>query len=116
MSEGAAQRIFILDEVVVKPGLARAFNDIYRDEYMPAARRRDMEPEGAWHSPPGFLPDEIAVTFYYLWSVDGVAGWWKMRLSRTADGGDERFEKLGWWQKVEEMIVERKRVMLTRAE
>jgi hypothetical protein len=106
-------QIFIMDEVVIKPGRAREFDDAYRGGYLPGAEQRGMKLENAWQSPPGFTPKEVPTTLYYIWSVEGVAGWWKMRLTRRPDGSDSRYEKLAWWQSAGDMIERRKRVMLT---
>ena len=108
-------QIFILDEVTVKPGLAKQFDDAYRSGYMPTAEERGMVLRHTWQSPPGFTPSEVAVTYYYVWSVEGVDGWWKMRLTKRPDGSDSRYEKLAWWQSVSDLIESRKRVMLTEA-
>jgi hypothetical protein len=106
-------RVFILDEIVVKPGLAPDYRAAYRDGYMPGARRRGMRLEGAWQSPPAQDYAELPATLYYLWSVDDTDAWWAMRMSRNADGADERFDKLAWWQGSEHMIVSRKRALLS---
>jgi hypothetical protein len=107
-------RIFILDEITVKPGHAAAYRQAYRTAYVPAAERRGMRLEGAWQNPPGLDYDELPATLYFLWSVEGVSGWWKMRLSRKPDGSDERFEKLRWWQESDRMTLSRKRSLLSR--
>lgn len=111
--ESGAPRVFILDEIVVRPGLAREYRRNYRIRYMPGAERRGMRLEGAWQHPPGQDYEELPTTLYYLWSVEGVEGWWAMRLSRGPDGSDERFEKLAWWEESEAMTLARKRSMLT---
>lgn len=106
-------RIFILDEIVVKPGLAPAYRQAYREGYMPGAERRGMRLEGAWQNPPGQDFAELETTLYYMWSVDGVAGWWAMRRSRTPEGLDERYDKHAWWQESDRMVVRRERKFLT---
>lgn len=106
-------RIFILDEIVVKPGLAADYRRAYGERYMPAAERRGMRLEGAWQTPPGQDFDELPATLYYLWSVEGVAGWWDMRRSRTPEGLDERYDKHAWWQESDRMVVHRDRKFLT---
>ena len=107
------ERIFILDEIVVKPGLAEGYRRAYRTGYVPGAQRRGMRLENAWRSPPGQDYEELPTTLYYLWSVEGAPGWWKMRLSRKDDGSDERFEKLRWWRQSDGMTVSRRRSLLT---
>ena len=105
--------ILILDEIVVKPGLVQDYRRAYRARYVPAAERRGMTLAGAWQSPAGRDYDDLPTTLYYLWSVADVAGWWAMRLSRTSDGTDERFEKLAWWEESDRMTLGRKRSTLT---
>lgn len=107
------EQIFILDEIVVKPGLAAAYRQAYENEYMPAAERRGMRKVASWRNPPLQDIDELPTTFYFLWSVEGVRGWWQMRLSRNADGTDERFEKQRWWQASDQMTLSRKRSFLS---
>jgi len=104
-------RVFILDEIVVQPGRTAACRQAYAQDYVPAAERRGMRLEGAWQSPPGDY-EELPATLYYLWSVDGPAAWWRMRLSRDAHGADERFAKLAWWQAAEALTLSRKRSVL----
>jgi hypothetical protein len=106
-------RVFILDEIVVKPGLASRYRSAYRERYMPGAERRKMRLEGAWQSPPGTDFEELSTTLYYLWSVEGAEGWWAMRLSRRLDGSDDRFDKHAWWQESDQMTLGRKRTVLS---
>jgi hypothetical protein len=106
-------RILVLDEIVVKPGLAETYRQAYREGYVPAAEARGMRLDGAWQNPPGRDYDELATTLYYLWSVDGAQGWWAMRRSRTADGLDERYQKHAWWQESDRMVEHRARKFLT---
>jgi len=106
-------RILILDEIVVKPGQAAVYRAAYESNYMPGARRRGMQLEQSWRHPPLQDIDELPTTFYFLWSVEGVEGWWRMRMSRNADGTDERFEKHRWWLQSDLMTLERKRTFLS---
>ena len=106
-------RIYILDEIVANAGSSRAFHSAYMDGYAPNAEERGMLLAGSWQSPPGFMPDEVECTLFYLWTVDGVDGWWKMRLSKRPDGSDDRYDKLAWWQSVSPLVKTRKRVTLS---
>lgn len=106
-------RILILDEIEAKPGVAAQVREAYRRDYLPAARARGMTLEAAWQSPPAIDIAELPATLFWLWSVEGEAGWWKQRLSRKADGSDEREDKAGFWQSLEPLILSRKRRMLT---
>src|ERR1700712_1855867 len=111
--KAVSERILILDEIDVKPGLTAAYRDAYRRDYMPAAERRGMTLIGAWQNPPGLDYDELSATLYYLWSIENIAAWWAMRFSRDADGVDERFEKLAWWQDSDRMTLRRQRKLLS---
>ncbi len=105
--------IYILDEIVVQPGRAGEYRRAHAAGYMPGAERRGTRLAGAWQTQPGPVLAELATTLFYLWSVDGVLGWWKQRMSKLPDGSDERFEKLAWWQESDGMTLSRRRRMLS---
>jgi hypothetical protein len=107
------RRILILDEIEAIPGMAAQVREAYRQAYAPAAKARGMTLEAAWQHPPAIDIPELPATLFWLWSVEGEAGWWKQRLSRRADGSDEREDKLAFWQGLAPMIAGRKRRMLT---
>lgn len=106
-------RVLILDEIDVKPGMAGAVREAWRTAYRPAAEARGMVLEAAWQHPPAIDVAELPATLFYLWAVDGEAGWWRQRLSRSAEGVDERDAKLAFWQSIAPMTTGRKRRMLT---
>lgn len=106
-------RVFILDEIIAKPGMAKSIRDLFSLDYSPAARRRSMRAEGAWQNPPLIEQDGFPTTLYYLWSVDDVEAWWAMRKSKTTDGVDERAEKHAFWQKVDSLSSCRTRKFLS---
>lgn len=106
-------RILILDEIEAKPGMAAQVREAYRRDYAPAAMARGMVLEAAWQHPPAIDIAELPATLFWLWSVEGEAGWWRQRLSRKPDGSDEREDKLAFWQGLAPLISGRKRRMLT---
>lgn len=106
-------RILILDEIEAKPGMAAQVREAYRHDYAPSAKARGMKLEAAWQNPPATEIAELSATLFWLWSVQGEAGWWKQRLSRKPDGGDEREDKLAFWQSIAPLTLGRKRRMLT---
>ncbi|MBM3596293.1 MAG: hypothetical protein FJX31_11155 [Alphaproteobacteria bacterium] len=69
--------------------------------------------EAAWQSPPAIDIAELPSTLFWLWSVEGEAGWWKQRLSRKPDGSEEREDKAAFWQSLEPLTLSRKRRMLS---
>jgi hypothetical protein len=105
--------VFILDEIEVKPGRAEAYRRAFSERYVPGAQRRGMRLAGTWQTPPGQDLADVPTTLFYLWAVDGVAGWWGQRMSKLPDGSDERFEKLAWWQESNTMTLSRKRRVLS---
>ncbi|SEO49436.1 hypothetical protein [Trujillonella endophytica] len=106
-------RVLVLDEITVKPGLAAEFRLAHRNRYLPGALGRGMKLEGAWQNPPERDLPELPTTLYYLWSLEDVDAWWRMRLSRTADGGDERFVKHAFWQEADRLTMSRRRTVLS---
>jgi hypothetical protein len=72
-----------------------------------------MRLEHAWQDPPVQDIDEVGTTLFYLWSVEGSKGWWQMRLSRRADGSDERPDKEVWWERSATMTTRRVRRVLS---
>lgn len=107
-----SERIYILDEIVVKPGLAQTYRDRYLSEYAPGARQRGMRLEAVRLTPPLELPEQ-SNTIHFLWSVANAGEWWNMRLG----GRDRPFdpsgrEKAGWWQEAQDMTVSRRRNVL----
>ncbi len=43
--------VFLIDQVVTKPGQARAFLNAYMERYAPGARARGMSLERSWVTP-----------------------------------------------------------------
>lgn len=112
-----SDKIFILDEVVVGPGMSAAYRDAYLKHYAPGARERGMALESVWRTPPFDLAEKGA-TLYFLWSVDGILGWWTMRLGAARVSGeevsiDEGDEKSGWWLESVRLSISRRRLFLT---
>jgi hypothetical protein len=107
------RRILILDEIEARPGMGPAVREAYRERYAPAAEARGMKLEAAWQHPPVLDIAELPATLFWLWSVEGEAGWWKQRLSRKPDGTDEREDKTTFWQSIAPLTLGRKRRMLT---
>lgn len=106
-------RIFVLDEITVKPGHAAAYRLAYEGDYRPAAVRRGLRPEASWRHPPIKDFEELPTTFYFLWSIEGIDEWWRLRIGVGTDGSDERVAKYRWWQESDDMTLSRKRTFLT---
>jgi len=97
------ETIFIVDQVIPKPGQAKAFLDTYMARYAPAARERGMTLVHQWVSPPMWL-DEQSNTLTIIWTVQGAPAWWNMSFH-----GRRNPEVAGFWESIEPMIVSRRR-------
>ncbi|MEY1677104.1 hypothetical protein AB4Z55_23320 [Gordonia sp. ABKF26] len=97
--------IFVVDQVVLKPGAARDFVDAYLDEYAPAATRRGLTLDRIVVSPPVWL-DDASNTVTATWSVQGPRNWWQTMVAARHDPAPAQ-----WWTDKAPMIVERFRSM-----
>lgn len=106
----AEPTIYIVDEVVTKPGQARGFIDRYLAEYAPGAERRGMTLDRVLVSPPIWLPDqENTVTI--TWTVPGVGAWWQMTAMGRHDASIGEF-----WTEIEQLLQSRSRRMTAAAD
>ena len=101
------EKVFILDEAVVRPGLAAAYRDAYMARYAPNAKKRGMTLENIWLTPPLELR-EGSNTVCFLWSVTGAMGWWAMRAGMRDDASVS-----AWWTESDTMTVSRRRAFLS---
>jgi hypothetical protein len=109
-----SDKIYILDEIVVRQADRASLATAYMRDYVPSAQLRGMTLEGSWLTPPIELPGR-EITLFYLWSVAGPAEWWGMRLGQARANpeldvqieGDE--EKTRWWRWVDDRVISRKR-------
>lgn len=103
----AASRIYVLDELVARPGMADACRRAYLERYAPGARQRGMRLELVRMTPPLAL-SAASSTLQFLWSVENVQAWWAMRAAAGADPAVH-----AWWAQVHSLTVSRRRCMLT---
>jgi hypothetical protein len=95
--------IFILDQLVSRPGDGEALHRLYHDRYVPGAARRGMVLLHSLVSPPLWL-DDGANRLLFLWSlVDAAAVWRKNELGRRDP------EVQGWWTEVDRLAASRRR-------
>lgn len=95
--------IQVIDEIVARPGEARALLDDYLARYAPGARARGMILEQILVSPPMWLDDQ-SNTLTIRWSLADAAAWWQMR----AVGGSDP-DVAAWWAEVDARAVSRRR-------
>ncbi|MFJ6095701.1 hypothetical protein [Williamsia muralis] len=97
--------ILVVDQVVLKPGVAREFVTAYLDEYAPEAARRGLKLDQVTVTPPVWLED-ASNTVTATWSVQGARAWWQTMVAARYDPAPAR-----WWTDMAPMIVERSRSM-----
>lgn len=101
--------IYFLDQITPKPGQAEAFFKFYMETYAPAAQARGLKLEHTWINPPIWLEGAQSNTLFIIWSVEGVAGYWKvMAAPASLDGSTSH-----WWRDADPMIETRSRLVLS---
>jgi hypothetical protein len=109
--------IHILDEVVVEQSRLAELRSAFFERYLPSAGARGMKLAGAWQSPAIELPGR-PVTMYFLWSLDDLGAFWRMRLGAGfGDPGAEPVwegeDKEQWWLFVDGICSSRRRSVMT---
>ena len=99
------ERVYVVDEVAVKPGMIEAYRDAYMRRYAPGARSRGMTLEQVRITPSVILKD-APNTIRFVWSVAGIGAWWQMRFVSGREP-----EVAQWWKDAEAMTVSRRRTM-----
>lgn len=105
-----SEKVYILDQITVQPGQAATYRDAYLAGYAPKARKRGMTLEHVRMTPP-FEWREGSNTLHFLWSVDGVDGWWAMRIGGV-DGkplDTSGLANADWWEEFAHLVVSRRR-------
>ena len=96
----AAPTVFVIDDLVTKPGLGEAVLRAYLERYAPGARRRGMTLLHQWVSPPYWLPDG-ANRLTFVWSVAGPGGAWGMKHAGRQDPA-----LIAWWNEEAPRLVD----------
>ena len=98
----ALDAIYVLDELVLRPGRLADFLEAMEREYRPAAEARGQRLVHTWVTPPT-TAQGLEATLLLVWRLEGIPGFWGMR-SRTAEP-----EVLQWWQDCESFVLRRTR-------
>ena len=96
--------VYLVDQIVPKPGLAQAFMREYRERYVPGAQARGMRLEHSWVTPPVWLEDQ-SNTLIVIWSLRGAEGFWSMSFQGRQDPSLQDW----WWREAAPMIESRQR-------
>ena len=105
----ANETIYIVDEVVTRPGEGRAFLDVYMKRYAPAAQARGLTLDRVLVSPPLWLDDQSNI-LTITWTLQGAPAWWQMSFRSRTDPS-----VTSWWAEVDEKVVSRKRSYMSAA-
>jgi len=97
--------VYVVDEMVVSPGRARAFLDAYLERYAPGAIARGLTLDRVLVSPPVWLEDQ-SNTVSVSWTVRGARAWWHQSLLARHDA-----EVLRWWEDADELLTTRRRTV-----
>lgn len=89
---------YVLDEIVCKPGKAKAVLAQYMEGYVPDARDRGMELDRILVSPPLWM-DEQPNTLHITWKLAGAPGFWAMSFK-----GRRNPRVRGFWESIEPLI------------
>ena len=99
----AEPAVYIIDELVARPGEGRRLLDDYLNRYVPGGKERGMRLERVLVSPPVWMDDQPN-TLTISWTVAGAAGWWGMRIASPADP-----EVKAFWDAAGDRLLSRKR-------
>ena len=93
MSAGseATPPVFVIDDLVAKPGRGEELLRAYLARYAPGARERGMTLVHQLVSPAYWLPDG-SNRLLFVWTVAGAAGAWRMKHAGRQDP-----ELAAWW-------------------
>ena len=83
--------VYVIDDLIARPGQGDALRRAYLDRYAPGARRRGMQLVHELVSPPCWLPDG-SNRLLFVWTVPGPGGVWAMKHAGRQDP-----EVVAWW-------------------
>jgi hypothetical protein len=100
MSGELTPPVFVIDDLVAKPGRGEALLRAYLERYAPGARARGMTLRHQLVSPPYWLPD-ASNRLLFVWTVEGPAGVWRMKHTGRQDA-----DLAAWWGREAAELVE----------
>lgn len=103
----ADSNIYIVDEILAKPGGGQAFLEHYMETYVPLAVARGMKLEHSLVCPPFWLEGDQQNTLLIVWSVESVATYWGVQAQARWDRSIA-----DWWTRADEMVTSRSRRVL----
>ncbi|WP_150294695.1 hypothetical protein [Sphingobium estronivorans] len=103
--------IYVIDELVARPGQGKALHDAYMQRYAPGARERGMVLAHRLVEPAMWLPEGVN-RLLFIWTQPDVGAVWGAKQRARLDPDVDR-----WWQEEAPALVEtRQRYTLAEAE
>lgn len=103
--------VYVVDEIVGKPGQGRALYDAYMERYVPGAQARGMQLLHRLVEPAMWLP-EGTNRILFLWAEPDLGVAWGAKHRARLDPAVDR-----WWQEEAPPLIEsRQRYTLAEAE
>jgi hypothetical protein len=99
---GELDAIYVLDELLLRPGRLADFLEAMERDYRPAAEARGQRLVHTWVTPPTSV-EGPETTLLLVWRLEGIPGFWGMR-SRNAEPDVRQ-----WWQDCESFVLRRTR-------
>jgi hypothetical protein len=96
-------KVYLVDQIIAKPGQGQALLRAYMERYVPGAQARGMRLEQRLVSPPLWL-EEQSNTLLLVWSLQGAAGFWGMSFQGRQDPAVQ-----DWWREAAPLIESRLR-------
>lgn len=88
----ATLTVYVVDDVITKPGAGRAFLEAYMQRYAPGAQERGFALLHRLVSPPVWLEDQ-SNRLLFVWTAPGAAGLWAGKFAGRTDPLLAR-----WWE------------------
>jgi len=98
--------IHVLDVLTVAPGGVEEVRRMMRDEYVPVVAALDMRLVHEWLNPAVELVDR-PTELVYLWELDDVPGFWRMRTVAARDPRVTAF-----WESIAPLLMSRDRKLM----
>ena len=100
---GPGSPIYVIDDVVTRPGVGERFFEAYQRVYVPLATANGMSLIHRLVEPAHWLTHE-SNRLLFMWTVPGIGQLWAAKRAARTDPA-----VVAWWDGAADMIVERRR-------
>ena len=74
--------IYLVDDIIVAPENTEKYLELFQTDYLPGARKRDLELVACWHTPTDIGED---VTILIIWALRDWKHWDQVRHDSVMD-------------------------------